>query len=84
MLLAIEPYIMKSNNSWYSDGTEIFVERIGRCSLYRRLINGEFYQFKIKYGFTTVIGEPSYDNVTALNNALIELKKKFKSILSNR
>lgn len=68
------------NNKW-SEGTPIEIERLGRCTAYRRVINGEFYQWKIKYGFTEVVGEYSIDNVNALNNALAELKKRFKSIL---
>ena len=68
------------NNKW-SEGTPIEIERLGRCTAYRRVINGEFYQWKIKYGFTEVIGDFAIDNVDALNNAMVELKKRFKSIL---
>ena len=68
------------NNKW-SEGTPIEIERLGKCTVYRRIINGEFYQWKIKYGFTEVIGDYAIDNVNALNNALAELKKRFKSIL---
>lgn len=68
------------NNKW-SEGTPIEIERLGRCTAYRRIINGEFYQWKIKHGFTEVIGDYAIDNVNALNNALTELKKRFKSIL---
>lgn len=67
-------------NEWDS-GTPIEVERLGMCTAYRRTINGEFYQWKIKHGFTTVIGEQSYSNIEVLDNALVELKKRFKSIL---
>ena len=67
------------NNKW-SEDTPIEIERLGKCTAYRRSINGEFYQWKIKYGFTEVIGDFAIDNVNALNNALAELKKKFKTI----
>ena len=49
--------------------------------LWWRLVNGEFYQFKIKHGSTTVIGEKSYSNIEAIDNAFRKLKK-FKSILN--
>jgi len=65
----------------WSEGTPIEIERLGKCTAYRRIINREFYQWKIKYGFTEVIGDYAIDNVNALNNALAELKKRFKSIL---
>ena len=68
------------NNKW-SEGTPIEIERLGKCTAYRRIINGEFYQWKIKYGFTEVIGDYAIENVAALNNAMAELKKRFKSIL---
>jgi len=67
------------NNKW-SEGTPIEVERLGRCTAYRRIINGEFYQWKIKYGFTEVVGDYAMDNVVALNNAMVELQKRFKSL----
>ena len=73
---------MKHSQLWNGCGQEIEVERLGKCMLWWRLVNGEFYQFKIKHGFTTVIGEQSYSNIEALDNALRELKKKFKSILN--
>lgn len=73
---------MKHSQLWNGWGQEIEVERPGKCMLWWRLVNGEFYQFKIKHGFTTVIGEQSYSNIEALDNALRELKKKFKSILN--
>lgn len=73
---------MKHSQLWNGWGQEIEVERLGKCMLWWRLVNGEFYQFKIKHGFTTVIGEQSYSNIEALDNALRELKKKFKSILN--
>lgn len=69
-------------NSKWSEGTPIEIKRLGRCTAYRRIINGEFYQWKIKYGFTEVIGDYAMDNVAALNNAMVELKKKFKTILN--
>lgn len=72
---------MKNNQLW-NGGQGIEVERLGKCMLWWRLVNGEFYQFKIKHGFTTVIGEQSYSNIEALDNAFRELKKKFKSILN--
>lgn len=68
-------------NAW-DEGTPIEVERLGMCTAYRRTINGEFYQWKIKYGFTEVVGDYAMDNVVALNNAMVELKKKFKTILN--
>jgi hypothetical protein len=73
---------MKHNQLWNGGGREIEVERLGKCMLWWRLVNGEFYQFKIKHGFTTVIGEQSYRNIEALDSAFQELKKKFKSILN--
>ena len=68
------------NNKW-SEGTPIEIERLGKCTAYRRIINGEFYQWKIKHGFVEVIGDFSIDNTKALDNALAALKKRFKSIL---
>jgi hypothetical protein len=68
------------NNEWGS-GTPIEVERLGRCTAYRRIINGEFYQWKIKFGFTEVIGEYAIGNADALQNAMLELKRRFNSIL---
>lgn len=70
---------MKSNE--WGCGTPIEVERLGMCTAYRRVINGEFYQWKIKHGFTEVIGDYAMDNVAALKNAMVELRKRFKSIL---
>lgn len=67
-------------NAW-DKGMPVEVERLGRCTAYRRTINGEFYQRKIKHGFTDVVGEYAMDNIVALNNTLNELKKRFKSIL---
>lgn len=69
-------------NAW-DKGTLIDVERLGRCTAYRRTINGEFYQWKIKHGFIEVVGEYAMSNVDALKNALEELRKRFKSIFSN-
>ena len=66
-------------NAWDS-GTPIEVERLGRCTAYRRTINGEFYQWKIKHGFTEVVGDYAIENVAALNNAMMELRRHFKSI----
>ena len=63
-------------------GIPVEIERLGRCTAYRRTINGEFYQWKIKYGFTEVIGDYAIDNNKALDNALCELKKRFKTILN--
>ena len=68
-------------NAW-DKGTPIEVERLGRCTAYRRTINGEFYQWKIKHGFTEVVGDYAISNVDALKNAMNELKKKFKTILN--
>lgn len=68
-------------NAW-DKGTPAEVERLGRCTLYHRKINGELHQFKIRSGFSTVVGEPSYDNLDALDNLFKELKHKFKSILN--
>ena len=69
------------NNKW-SKGSPIEVERLGKCTAFLRIINGEFYQWKIKHGFTEVIGDFAIDNVNALNNAMVELKKIFKTILN--
>lgn len=66
--------------SKWDSGTPIEVERLGRCTAYRRTINGEFYQWKIKHGFVEVVGDYAIENATALNNALMELKKRFKGI----
>lgn len=68
-------------NAW-DKGTPIVVERLGRCTAYRRTINGEFYQWKIKHGFTEVVGEYAINNADALKNALAELRNKFKTILN--
>lgn len=69
-------------NAW-GKGTLIDVERIGRCTAYRRTINGEFYQWKIKHGFTEDVGDYAISNVNALNNALAELRKRFKKIFDD-
>lgn len=66
----------------FDKGTPVVIERLGRCTLYHRKINGEFHQFKIRSGFVTVVGEPSYGNLEALDNLFKELKHKFKSILN--
>ena len=68
-------------NTW-DKGTPIGVERLGRCTAYRRTINGEFYQWKIKHGFTEVVGDYAISNADALKNALEELRNKFKTILN--
>lgn len=68
-------------NAW-DKGTPIEVERLGRCTAYRRTINGEFYKWKIKHGFTEVVGDYAISNVDALKNALNELRKKFKTIFN--
>lgn len=68
-------------NVW-DKGTPIEVERLGKCTAYRRIINGEFYQWKIKHGFTYIVGDYAIDNVVALENAMAELKKRFKTILN--
>lgn len=69
-------------NTW-DNGTPIEVERLGRCTAYRRTINKEFYQWKIKHGFTEVVGDYAISNVDALNNALVELRKRFKKIFDD-
>lgn len=69
-------------NAW-DEGTPIEVERLGRCTAYRRKINGEFYQWKIKHGFTEVVGDYAISNVDALKNALEELRKRFKNIFDD-
>lgn len=69
-------------NAW-DKGTLIDVERIGRCTAYRRTINGEFYQWKIKNGFTEAVGDYAISNVNAVNNALAELRKRFKKIFDD-
>ena len=69
-------------NAW-DKGTPIVVERLGRGTAYRKTINGEFYQWKIKHGFTEVVGDYAISNVDALNNALVELKKRFKKIFDD-
>lgn len=69
---------MKANE--WDKGTPIEVERLGRCTAYRRTINGEFYQWKIKHGFTTVIGDYADTNMDALESVLRKMKSKFKSI----
>lgn len=69
-------------NAW-DKGTLIDVERIGRCTAYRRTINGEFYQWKIKHGFTEAVGDYAISNVNAVNNALAELRKRFKKIFDD-
>lgn len=71
---------MKANA--FDKGMPVEVERLGRCTAYRRTINGEFYQWKIKHGFTEVVGEYAMSNVDALKNALEELRNKFKTILN--
>lgn len=69
-------------NAW-DKGTLIDVERIGRCTAYRRTINGEFYQWKIKHGFTEAVGDYAISNVDALKNAMAELRKRFKKIFDD-
>lgn len=69
-------------NAW-DKGTLIDVERIGRCTAYRRTINGEFYQWKIKHGFTETVGDYAISNVDALKNAMAELRKRFKKIFDD-
>lgn len=66
-------------NTW-GKGIPVEIERLGRCTAYRRTINGEFYQWKFQNGFVEVVGDYSIDNNIALDNALCELKKKFKTI----
>ena len=69
-------------NAW-DKGTPVEVERLGRCTAYRRTINKEFYQWKIKHGFIDIVGDYAMDNIVALNNALNELKKRFKKIFDD-
>lgn len=69
-------------NAW-DKGTPVEVERLGRCTAYRRTINGEFYQWKIKHGFTEVVDDYAMDNIAALNNTLNELRKRFKKIFDD-
>ena len=73
---------MRKTDKWDS-GTQIDVKRLGKCAAYRRIVRGEYYQWKIKHGFVEVIGDFSIDNMKALDNAMVELKKRFKSIFSN-
>ena len=73
---------MRETDKWDS-GTQIDVERLGKCTAYRRIVRGEYYQWKIKHGFVEVIGDFSIDNIKALDNALIKLREHFKSIFSN-
>ena len=70
---------MKSNT--WGKGIPVEIERLGRCTAYRRTINKEFYQWKFQNGFVEVVGDYSIDNNKALDNALCELKKIFKTIL---
>lgn len=67
----------------YDNGNPLFVERLGECTAYHRIVRHEYHQWKIRHGFVVVEGDYCYDNTTALNNALIELKKRFKTIFSN-
>lgn len=69
-------------NVW-DKGTPIEVERLGKCTAYRRIVRFEYYQWKIKYGFVEVIGDFSFDNMKAFDNALVELKKRFKKIFDD-
>lgn len=59
---------------------EVKIERLGKCTATRRVINGEFYQWKIRHGFVEVIGDYADDNYTALCNAVLALKRRFKSL----
>jgi len=70
---------MRNNDRWDS-GTLIEVERLGECTACLRIVRGEYYQWKIKHGFVEVIGDFSFDNMKSFDNALVELKKRFKSI----
>lgn len=72
---------MRKTDKWDS-GTQIDVERLGECTAYRRIVRGEYYQWKIKHGFVEAIGDFSIDNIKAFDNALVELKNKFKTILN--
>lgn len=62
--------------------TNIEIERLGMCQAFRRVIDGEFFQWKFKHGFVEVTGDYSYDNTKALEDAFKELTKRFK-ILRN-
>ena len=62
--------------------TNIEVARLGVCQAFRRVIDGEFFQWKLKHGFVEVMGDYNYDNVKALENTFKELTKRFK-ILRN-
>ena len=73
---------MRKTDKWDS-GTQIDVERLGECTAYRRMVQGEYYQWKIKHGFVEVTGDFSIDNIKAFDNALVALKNRFKSIFSN-
>lgn len=66
----------------WDKGTRVEIERLGTCTAYRKVIDHDIFQWKIKHGFVTVIGDRDVDNVRALDNALVELKKKFKTILN--
>lgn len=70
---------MRNTDKWDS-GTRIDVERLGECTAYRRIVQGEYYQWKIKHGFVEATSDFSFDNMKAFDNALVELKKRFKSI----
>jgi hypothetical protein len=73
---------MRKTDEWDS-GTQIDVERLGECTAYRRIVHGEYYQWKIKYYCEEVIGDYCYDNIKAFDNALAALKKRFNNIFSN-
>ena len=70
---------MKNTDKWDS-GTSIEVERLGERTAYRRIVRGEYYQWKIKHGFVEVIGDFSFDNMKAFDNALVELRKKIQNL----
>lgn len=67
---------MKESESW-SKGQRVKIEKIGECTLWWKFFD-KFYQFQVKHDHIIVTGEPSYNNKNALDNALDELKTKFK------
>lgn len=69
---------MRQKGTIDKDGTEIEVEGVGVCYATRFASNCGGYQWRIKHGRFSVLGDFSTDNNRALQSAFKKLKIRFK------
>lgn len=54
---------------------KINIEGFGECTATRSVVLGEYYQWTIRHPFVQATGDYSFDNGTALRNAIEALRR---------